>query len=571
MSKKFRFKPIQQKLRQRANKVEKIAVKHHRKFFVTSLDNLRESRLLIAGWLVIVIALILIIAVQSFIFSREIRNDAGVAGGTYAEGVIGEISNINPLFTVTESEVSASKLIYSSLLRYDSSNHLRGEVAESYTISNSGLTYNVKIRDGISWHDGSKLTIDDVIFTMELIKDPLTTSPLYSTWRNIKVEKSNKNTVKFTLLSPLASFPAALTFGILPKSELKDIEPAKLREYTSEHIVMGSGPFKYRSITVISDNQKTLSFTANKNFWRYSTKIDNFYLKNYKNSEELLGGFITGDVTGAVGLLTKDAQKAVDNRSGEVDGIALDSGVFAIFNMKNITDKNIRKALLLASDRTKIRELMSVGDIQPGVLDAPVAPEIYRSVDKLRQANFNKTAASKLINKKITLDVVTLKDSDLEIIANELAEQWRSIGINVRVKAVDSGSIQQNFLIPRNYDVLIAELQLGADADVYAYWHSSGIKPQGLNFANYSSPIADLALFNARTTLNVNNREQRTRNFVEQWLADIPAVALYQPNLYYLRGKNVKSITQAPLASESDRYRDVYRWTVETRNLYKTP
>jgi len=266
MSKKIRWKPFQQKLRREANKVEKVAQRHRRKFFDGSVDSLREARLAVAGWITVIIALILVVAAQTFIFGNEIRSDAGVAGGTYAEGVIGRISNINPLFAETEPEIAASKLIYSPLFSYDSSNHLRGEVASSYKISRDGLSYDVKIRDGIKWHNGEKLTIEDVIFTMELIKNPLVSSYMYSTWRNIKVEKTDEETIRFTLHSPLTSFPAALTFGILSKQELEKVAPADLREYLSENITIGSGPFRYRSETIVNDKQRTLLFVANSDY-----------------------------------------------------------------------------------------------------------------------------------------------------------------------------------------------------------------------------------------------------------------------------------------------------------------
>jgi len=285
----------------------------------------------------------------------------------------------------------------------------------------------------------------------------------------------------------------------------------------------------------------------------------------------MLSGFKRGDITGSVGLSTNDARDALVNANGEVDAIPLNSGVYAIFNLDHIKDHKIRRALLLAIDRPELLEQMSVGEAKPSELNTPIAPGIYTSIDGMKQEGFNKETAAKLIGRDLKLNVVALADSDYEIVANYLAEKWREIGVDVMVTAVDKSNIQQNCLIPRSYDVLVTQLQLGADSDVYAYWHSSNIKPQGLNFANYSSPVVDMALFGGRTALSSATRETKTKSFVEQWLIDIPAIALYQPNLYYLHSPNVKSITSAPLVDATSRYRDVYLWTVETRNLYKTP
>ena len=119
---------------------------------------------------------------------------------------------------------------------------------------------------------------------------------------------------------------------------------------------------------------------------------------------------------------------------------------------------------------------------------------------------------------------------------------------------------------------MIYELVLGGDPDPYAYWHSSQSTTGGLNFANYSNIIADDALAGGRTRTDKAYRDERYRIFVRQWLSDIPAVALYQPNVEYIHSKNVEAVDEnARLVSAEDRFYNVIYWSSDTYPVYKTP
>ena len=123
-------------------------------------------------------------------------------------------------------------------------------------------------------------------------------------------------------------------------------------------------------------------------------------------------------------------------------------------------------------------------------------------------------------------------------------------------------------LQPRNYDVLIDELSIGADPDVFAYWHSRGL----LNFANYSNATSDDALASARVRSEKDLRNVKYVAFAKQWLADVPAIGLYQSNISYVHSKMTRTIGQDQrLISPIDRYSNIRFWTAEQRQVYKTP
>ncbi len=144
--------------------------------------------------------------------------------------------------------------------------------------------------------------------------------------------------------------------------------------------------------------------------------------------------------------------------------------------------------------------------------------------------------------------------------------------MQVDTQIVDPSEVGQSFaqavLKERNYDVLLDELLIGADPDVFAYWHTQGF----LNLANYSNSVSDDALASARTRSEPELRNVKYKAFAKQWLDDVPAVGLYQSNMLYVRSKTAHSLTQdEKIISAADRYANVINWTADNAVVYKTP
>ena len=140
--------------------------------------------------MVVIRLLISVSAFQLIGYQRSYSTYAPTTGGTFAEGVVGPLETMNPIFARTTAEQSASRLIFSGLLSYDSTTHLRGELADSWRAEDEGRRYIVDLKKDVYWHDGKKVTADDVVYTINMIKNPLVRSPLYSSWSQVKVEHS---------------------------------------------------------------------------------------------------------------------------------------------------------------------------------------------------------------------------------------------------------------------------------------------------------------------------------------------------------------------------------------------
>lgn len=581
-----RFKNINK----RARKLEGASLRHAHRFIVGRWANVYDVRRRIAGWLFLVALLIGLSAVQILWYQMSYTIEAPIDGGTYSEGVVGPLVTINPLFVASPAERSASRLVFSGLLGYDSNNRLSGDLAESWTASDDGKTYTVTLRDDVRWHDGEVLSSDDVVFTINLIKDPAVASPLRASWSSIDVVAKDERTIVFTLPSAYAPFPHALTLGIVPQHVLANVASADIRGDDFSLQPVGSGSFSFARLQTINAQagRIVVSFEAFDEYFKGAAKLDRLQLYVYENRGQLQSALLKNEVNAVSDMSSNDAQRLATRSQYTVADVPLSNGAYVFFNTSSgslLADKQLRQALRLATNTAQIRAVLH-NRVLP--LQGPVLSTQTSSIGDLVQPWHNKLEAAKLLdlagwklgpggirskdNLPLTVNLVGIDSGDFPEVVERLSEQWKALGIDVKLQKAQAGDAAQNVLQPRAYDALVYELALGADPDVYAYWHSSQASSGGLNLANYSSPLADDALDSARSRSEPLLRDSKYRSFMQTWLEDVPAVALYQPMLHYVSTKQTRTVTnRAPINSDTDRYRQVDYWTAQQGEVFQTP
>ena len=586
--KKFRTLKLNTKtLNKRLKKAETASTKHAHRFVLKRLTSIRDAKRHILSWLLLTGALIVATAIQLMWFQNSYQSSAAVAGGTYSEGVAGSISTLNPLYAQTQSEQSATRLIFSSLYDYDETGHLRMDLAKSMTIDETGKKYSVELRSDVKWHDGQNLTADDVVFTVELMKNPAVRSPLMASWASVNVKKIDTNKVEFTIPSSFASFPHLLGFSVLPKHILQPIEVSGLRENTFSSSPVGSGPFKLRLLQTIGNDEETKVAYMSRwdEYYRGKAKLDRFEIHTYATSDDVKRAYNSRDINAAIEAATDDRRDSV-KRSHPLQG-----GVYAILNTTGtLSDVKVRQALQRGSNVKSLRSTLS-HETQP--FDLPVSSQQVETAELPKVAAFSEKDADALLTsagwikdpstkirikdgQKLQLRVAWAKNDDYSKAVKALANDWKKLGIELQQVEFDAEKSDQSFaqsiLQPRAYDVLINELTIGSDADVFPYWHSSQTGIGGFNFSNYKSAIADDALLSARLRSEQQLRDQKYKVFAEEWVKDVPAIGLYQSALVYTQSSRIASFSdKAVMPTAVDRYANVIDWTTESAQVYKTP
>ena len=519
-------------------------------------------------------------------FQQSYVTKAQVSGGTYAEAVKGPIDTLNPLYATTPAELSAGRLLFSSLFKPDVTGHVRGDIAMTMT-NDSDKIFVVKMRKDARWHDGDKLTADDVVYTVGLMKDPAVRSVMTASWRGVAVEKIDDYTVKFTLPAAYAAFPQALTFSILPKHVLESVDSISLRETAFSKSPIGSGPFSVRLLQVISQDsgRKVVHLDANKDYYAGIPRLERFQIHAYADYEAIGVALRTGEVTGASNITSEVAQTINQNQYKTIVK-PVNNGVYALFNLSQpyLQDSNVRRALQLAADTSEVRKKI-YGN--PKELYLPFIPTQVTGAKDIPAPTIDPKLAAELLEKSgwvmqdgirtkdgepLRLRIVTRKNSDFEAALQTIVGQWRKLGVEIDSVIFDTTDATVSFatdiLQRRDYDVLIDELVIGADPDVFAYWHTKGL----LNFANYTNQTSDDALTSARTRSEAVLRSVKYLAFAKQWLADVPAIGLYQTNYVYAHSKTARTIEpDQVIVTPDEHYADIRYWTAEQDTVYKTP
>lgn len=576
-------------LSRRLKKAEGVSVRHARRFLVKRWKNVREVRRQIAVWVLIVGVLVGAIGLQAWWYQKGYRTEAAASGGTYAEAVLGPVDTLNPIFAGSSAEEAAGELLFSRLLKYDSTGHLNYDLANSMTVSKDEKSYTFTIRPDARWSDGLYVTAKDVAFTVKLIQNEATRATLTG-WGGVKVNTSGERTVTFTLPAVYAAFPHALrSLPILPEHVLRSIEPSRLRESSFSTAPIGSGPYTLRLLQEVNvaDGRKVIHLAGNPLYYGGRSRLGRVQLHVYKDTDAIKTALQQSEVNAASDLPVTTAQNLSINRY-TVDNKPINSGVYALFNTSSplLQDQKVRHALQVGTDTAAIRGALSkklpalyLPFIESQVSGQLPSAPVYSSKEAAQLLDEAGWRLDGSVRKKdgqpLALTIVTTKNPDFEKALDTLSSQWKNLGVTITTSIVDpndsSQNVAQNVLQPRRYDVLLYQLAIGGDPDVYAYWHSSQVNG-GFNLSNYRNMIADEALLSARTRTDEALRSAKYVTFAKQWLNDAPAIGLYQATMQYVHTENVQSIpASSVLVSSADRYDNVLDWSVRTRAVFKTP
>lgn len=574
----------------RVKHAEGATQRHASRFILRRIENVRLVMTEIMIWLAAIALLIAGLGIQYSWNSQGSKKDGAKSGGVYVEGVIGNISTLNPLLAASEPEQAVSRLLFSSLYNYDVTGALHTDLAESMTVKDDKV-YTIKLRNAV-WHDGKKLTAEDVVYTINLIKNPQVRSPLRVNWLDISARAIDDLTVEFMLPAVYAGFSHALTFPVIPKHILQSVSPSSMREADFSSNPVGSGPFAVKRVQTSESTSSTdvVRMEPNTKYYGAVSTLSRLELRAYGNESLLVKAVNSGEVSAASGLSLSAADN-IKSKQYSTKHWLLNKGVYLLMNNRSQTlqDARVRRALRYATDTSSIRATVgdNVARLDTPILQSQIAQKLPAapdySLDKakalLKEAGwtYNQGQWKGKDGRPLAVAVTTSSGRDeYKKIVDVLKQQWSKLGVDVQLREIDTSSTTTSFvqsvLQPRDYDALLYELELGADPDVFAYWHSSQASASGYNFANYSNRTVDNDLVGGRSRTNSALRAAKYIQFVNQWLNDAPAIGLYQSVGSYVLNNGASIVEpRGSLNTMNDRYADVTTWSTGRASVYKTP
>jgi peptide/nickel transport system substrate-binding protein len=512
-------------------------------------------------------------------------------GGTLTEGIVGTPRFINPVLAVTDADKDLDALVYAGLLHATSDGSYENLLAQSVNVSADGKTYFVQIKPDALFQDNTPVTADDIIYTINLIEDPLIKSPLKGNWDGVTVEKIDNYSVEFHLKSAYAPFLENLTIGILPKHIWGKVSIDEFPWSDLNLNAMGAGP--YRVVGVSRDSSGIPSEIDLKAFPKYEygePNITNIKTIFYSNESKAVSALISNDID-SLGGISPDNASLLQKRGFNLITATLPR-VFGLFWNQNqnkiFSDKNVRQALSLGAPREDIVSTSLGGFAQ--AVDGPLGDSLTdtNSYDarmgqamKILDSAGYKIASStgiraKTTGKGKTLSTTVLKFSiatadapDLVSAAHLLADSYKSLGFDVSVNVYESGDLQQNIIRGRKYDALLFGEVVGRDKDLFPFWHSSERFDPGLNIALYANSNVDKLLDTLRTTSNTKVQQDTLNSLLKEFDSDIPAAFLYAPKYVYAIPSKVKRVELKTVNQGSERFLNVSSWYTETDNVWQ--
>jgi peptide/nickel transport system substrate-binding protein len=558
------------------------------------------------------IAIISLITILSKI-NNMFMVDVPTSGGTITEGIIGIPILVNPVISISDADKDLTMLVYSGLMRKTGDGKFIPDLAEKYEVSNNETVYTFTIKKNAKFQNGDSVLADDIIFTIDKIKDPLVKSPRKSNWEGIIATKKDDYTVEFTLSKPSISFMENVTIGILPYKEWKDVKADEFNiSPLNSSKAIGSGPYKITSLIKDEDDipkiyelKRFNDFVLGKPFIKYINIV------SYPNGKDLIKALTDGSIDQAGGINPEYAN-LIKNKGYKIETASLPR-IFGIFFNKNnnkiFNDESVVSAINNTIDRQAIinQVLNGYGSIvlnpipekiisnpdQKVEYNSETISKINASLEKSgwimgadgirsKGGNTSKTITKKLNGKTITQTIKT--NSPLERLSFSLTtgdtpelkkinllikEQLFKVGIEVNIEKVyEAGKLNQ-LIRARDYEALLFGQLINYESDLYSYWHSSQREDPGLNIAMYNNKKVDVILETIQKTLSIENRNNQYENLKKEFENNISSILIYSPKYLYITKYKSNNFSSLNITIPSDRFTSIYNWYTDMDKVWK--
>lgn len=501
----------------------------------------------------------------------------------YTEGIIGQPVSINPAIAGNNgADQDLIKLLFGDLI----------DLAAEYKSSLDGQTWNITLKEGLKWSDGKPLNSDDVLYTMDIIQNPDTRSPLLATWQGVIANRISEREVEFTIRNPYAFFLDNLKdFKIIPKHIFGAIPPENFRLSNFNLEPVGSGPYKFSLFEKRNNGFINAYYlTINPYFAGKKPFIKNITLKFYSNESELVNAFNLKRVDGFAGLNPKNIGALKLNRQVLEKNMPRYYAIFLNKNSKpSLNDANVITALNLSTDKEKM--IKEIFDGKAMATNQPVPPivegyskkadpgnefSLEKAKDILEKAGWLVNQETGAREKKIGRQTETLEFSlivpqipFLAKTAEIIKAEWKQIGVKLNLIIMNPADIANEVIKTRNYQMILFGNILRDNPDIFSFWHSSERFYPGLNLSLYGNKKVDTLLESLRKNPDKDSRNKQLAEIQKLIVNDQPAIFLYSPTYLYAAPAGLGGFEETAINTPADRFENINDWYLATKRVFK--
>jgi peptide/nickel transport system substrate-binding protein/microcin C transport system substrate-binding protein len=500
-----------------------------------------------------------LVAVLFVLTGCQESGEKRASSGGFSVNIGGEPTTLNPLTSTDAYAQTVQGYIIEGLLERNLDTYeWEPGLAEKWEVSGDKKAFTFVLREGVKWHDGKPLTVEDVKFSFDAIFDPsLNTAHMRPYFENIeKVEIVDPRTVRFTVKDDyFKNFEVCANgLAIIPKHFYGDASKKK------EHgkMLIGTGPYKLASY----DKGKRIVLEQNPDWWGRKdpnqSKTWNFpklTLRFVQEDNVVLESFKKGDLD-YIGLRpeafvkkTEGAEWGTKLFKVKTVNKANKGYTFVGWNMKHpvLSDKKVRRALSMLYNRDLAMNKFEF-DLSAHA-DGPVEPSSDFHPPTAKPSVFDPQGALKLLTdagwkdtdgdgvldkmiagKKTPLSITILEPSgDYMKYLTLYKEEAKKVGVNFELKQIEWNSFIK-LIDERKFEAVRLAWGPGAgDPDPKQIWHSSS-QNGGSNFNHYANAEVDRMIDAVRRT---HERPKR----IEMLQKVYTLIAADDPYLFMFAGK----------------------------------
>ena len=411
-------------------------------------------------------------------------------------------------------------------------------------LSADGLTWSVKLRPGVKWHDGTPFTSADVAFSIQSVTN--SDFPAYSRTGHELVDNIQTpapDRITWTMKKPFAPYVSILAwFFIVPKHKLEN-EPLTGGHFNESPV--GTGPFKWQQ-RVPGDH---ITLVANPDYFGDGPRLATATFKYIPDLTVLFTQFRTGDIDyiGLQGISAEhyeEAKKLPDRTIVNVPTAFIENFYFNL-GLPQFQEKAVRQAIYYAYDKDSIIQQLYYGTTSPAELYLPQQSWAYNpdlpkheySIDKakatLDQAGWKPGADGVRAKNGVRLaftNSTTAGNHLREQVQQLLQQDFLQAGIQMTIKNLPPAVMWADYWIKSQFETAIVGLDrmIGPDPDASDYFASGAIAAKtgsGQNTMQYSNPEVDKLLQEGATELDQAKRipiYQRLQAVLRDDLAFLP-------------------------------------------------
>ena len=470
--------------------------------------------------------------------SNTLSEGTPVPGGSVVYGMTQDLASLDPHVDTDAGTRDVVFNLYEGLVKPTSDGGFISAVASDYTISDDAKTYTFTLRDGITFHDGTPVTIEDVKYSIDRYAEIQGESSAFSSLVD-SVEVQDDKTLVVNLKESYSEFLPMMTIAIIPQS---NEDPAGNP--------IGTGPFKYVSYTP----GQNLELEKYDGYWQEGVpSLDSVEFKFIADVDTAFVELQAGTIDILKYLTSAQAETLGDDYNIVQGSMNLVHAMYLNSAYEPLSKTEVRQALCYAVDRDAINNFIFGG--KSHIIGSHMIPAMSKYYEPEAETVYSYDPEKA---KELLADAGYADGFDLEITvpssysqhvdsAQIIADELSQVGINVTLNQVEWSTWLQDVYKGGNFQATV----IGFDGTLApSDWLKKYVTDDAKNFMHYSNTEYDDVFNTAYTTVDDDVKVENYKKAQMILAEDAAAVYIEDPANLVAVSKKFGGYTFYPTAAE---------------------